>query len=113
MVGEGGEVQSIPTECINGMCRPAQGSTNLMAGMCVGGRIQEDFLEEVMPDVVVDGQVGKGILGQRPAGAWSRASLIGVWRAFGSTLLKDPGQKVPGYEGRGAGRSQPPGAIRD
>lgn len=43
------------------------------------GAIQEDFLEEVMPDVVVDGQVGKGILGQRLAGAWSRAGLSGVW----------------------------------
>ena len=29
--------------------------------------IQEDFLEEVLPEVVAEGWVGKGILGQRPA----------------------------------------------
>ena len=42
---------------------PAQGNTNLMAGM---EGIQEDLLEEVAPEEVVEGQVGKGILGQRP-----------------------------------------------
>lgn len=54
-----------------------------------------------MPDVVVDGQVGKGILGLRPAGAWSRASLTGAWGAFRCTLLKDQGRKWLGVRGEG------------
>lgn len=39
----------------------AQGNTNLMVGM---EGIQEDLLVEVAPEEVVEGQVGKGILGQ-------------------------------------------------
>ena len=42
----------------------AQGNSNLMAGM---EGIQEDFLEEVVSGKFVDGLVGKGNLGQRPA----------------------------------------------
>lgn len=71
------------------MCGPAPGNTNLVPGM---EGIQEDFSEEVRPKVVVEGPEG---------------------RVLGFTLLKDPGRGVAGDEGRKAGRSRPPRAVRD
>lgn len=69
------------------MCGPAQGHTNLTAGM---GGIQEDFSEEVRPKVVVEGPLG---------------------RALRSTLLKDPGQGVAGDSGRKAEGAAPQGPL--
>lgn len=57
MVGEG-EVQRTFQLIYKWKVQQAQGNTNLMAGM---EGIQEDFLEEVVPEAVGKGQVGKGI----------------------------------------------------